>query len=210
MFCFLLTAEFQQAPRSPWVPEVALPQCPRLKREAGLSQKRRRHEAVLSCRTVGPRLLGCCARALCAAAATPLLTLMNGECAPPCHAHACHGQQPDGKAGGGADVNDGGADGKAADGNAGDGDGSYGPPHSNVWEYELPCHAHGCYGLQPDPKADRDDGNAGDDRDDGYVSYGHPPHINGWEYVQSWRPVMHLTVVPMLGNVQCVPPAWPC
>ena len=41
-----------------------------------------------------------------------LLTLMNGECAPPCHAHACHGQQSDGKAA---------ADGKDdddADGNA--------------------------------------------------------------------------------------------
>ena len=48
---------------------------------------------------------------LCAAAA--LLTLMNGECAPPCHAHGCHGQ-PDGKpgedggkAGDGTDENDG-------------------------------------------------------------------------------------------------------
>ena len=46
---------------------------------------------------------------LCAAAAP--LTLMNGECAPPCHAHGCcHGQQPDGRPGeddGGRDGGDG-------------------------------------------------------------------------------------------------------
>ena len=60
-------------------------------------------------RHTGTRRLA--ARPLCAAAA--LLTLMNGECAPPCHAHGCHGHAggEDGEGDGKADGVDGGDNG---------------------------------------------------------------------------------------------------
>ena len=86
-FPLLLSAEF-------WASS-----CPRVPPQ---SQVHQRSLCGTECarRHTGTRRLA--ARPLCAAAA--LLTLMNGECAPPCHAHGCHGH---------ADGEDGEGDGKA-------------------------------------------------------------------------------------------------
>ena len=103
-FALLLTAEFWAS----WCP---------LSARGALPQKRPTPKS--SRPDDGQTATGCAP--LCAAAAP--LTLMNGECAPPCHAHGCcHGQQPDGRPG----EEDGGGDGGDGMDDIG---GSYGTPH---------------------------------------------------------------------------------